>query len=359
LIEKINYLNGGSFPFNRTKNMLWIFLGILVVMILVCISAFFSSSEMAFVSVNRALVKDKAREGDKHANILDKLLQDPGSVISAIVIGNNLVNIFASIIAGAVATAVFGNIGIGIATVIMVFVVIVFSEVAPKTFGIHNMRFALRVARPLATVTRLFHPLVVLVTAISRGLIHAFGGKERRKSVITEKEIMAMMRLGEAEGTIQRDEREMVNEVFEFDETRAYEIYTQKEKIEFINENDTISDLVEKSIKTGFSRFPVYRNDLDDIVGMVHVKDSLIITNKNMPVRSIMRPILKIDSSMKVDDVLRSMKLNKTHLALLQTPDGKTKGLISMEDLVEEIFGEIADEHDNEIPFSNKADDLQ
>jgi magnesium and cobalt exporter, CNNM family len=326
--------------------MLWIVISILVIICLLLLSAFFSSAEMAFISINRAVVKEKARDGEKHAIILDRLLQKPENVISAIVIGNNLVNILASILAGTVATIFFGNIGIGIATIVMMFVVIIFSESTPKSFGIRNMRFALRVARPLAFVAKLFHPLVLLLTIISNALIRLVGGKTRSRSIITEREIMAMMRLGEAEGTIERDEREMVKGVFKFDETHASEVYTPNEKVVFLQENDTIADLIQKSIQTGFSRFPVYRNNLDDIIGMVHVKDTLTLTEKNITVKSIMRPILKIDSSMKVDDVLRVMKVKKTHLALLQTADGKTKGLVSMEDLIEEIFGEIADEHD-------------
>ncbi|PNX53786.1 MAG: hypothetical protein BV458_02600 [Thermoplasmata archaeon M9B2D] len=328
--------------------MLWIILSVIVILCLICISAFFSSSEMAFVSINRAIVREKIREGDKRAIILDKLLQKPDNVISAIVIGNNFVNIFASILAGAVATMIFGNIGIGIATIVMMFVVIIFSEITPKSFGLHNMRFALRVARALAFVTWFFHPLVVLIASISDGLIRMAGEKKHGKSLVTEKEIMAMMRLGESEGTIERDEREMVKEVFEFDETRAYEIYTPKEKVVFIHENATLANLIQTSVSTGFSRFPVYRNDFDDIIGMVHVKDTLKLDDKSLLVKSIMRPILKVDSNMKADDLLRLMKSKKTHLALLQTPEGKTKGLISMEDLIEEIFGEIVDEHDFE-----------
>ena len=326
--------------------MLWILLGIVTVIVLIVISAFFSSAEMAFVSVSRAMVRQKARAGDKHALILDRLLKSPDNVISAIVIGNNLVNIFASIVAGAIATFFFGNLGIGLATVVMVMAVIVFCEVTPKSLGIHNEKLALRVARPLAAITWLFHPLVVLVTGISNGLIRITGGKKAGKVAIDENRIMALMRLGEEEGTIEQDEREMVTEVFEFDETRAYEIYTPKEKVVFIHEDATVRQLIDQSIKTGFSRFPVYRKNKDDIVGMVHVKDSLIIEDESIPVKDIMRKILKIDSSMKVDDVFRMMKKNRTHLALLQTRKGKTKGLLSMEDLVEEIFGEIADEHD-------------
>ena len=154
------------------------------------------------------------------------------------------------------------------------------------------------------------------------------------------------MRLGEEEGTIEKDEREMVTEVFEFDETRAYEIYTPKDKVEFIQVDDSIDALIDKAINTGFSRFPVYEKNLDDVVGMVHIKDTLIIEDTSIPVRNIMRDMLKISSNMKADDVVREMKRQKTHLALLQDPQGKTLGLVSMEDLIEEVFGEIADEHD-------------
>ncbi|HIH28953.1 MAG TPA: HlyC/CorC family transporter [Thermoplasmata archaeon] len=326
--------------------MFWIIISIVVIICLILLSAFFSSAEMAFISINRAVVKEKARDGEKHAIILDRLLQKPENVVSAIVIGNNLVNILASIIAGTIATISFGNIGIGIATVVMILLVIIFGESTPKSFGIRNMRFALRVARPLAFITKVFHPVVLLLTSISNVLIRLIGGKNRSRSIITEREIMAMMRLGEAEGTIERDEREMVKGVFKFDETHVSEVYTPNDKVVFLQENDTIADLIQKSIQTGFSRFPVWRNNLDDIIGMVHVKDSFTVTEKSMPVKSIMRPILKIDSSMKVDDVLRIMKAQKTHLALLQTAEGKTRGLVSMEDVIEEIFGEIADEHD-------------
>jgi putative hemolysin len=260
--------------------MLWVSIGIIVVICLVLISAFFSSAEMAFVSINRAVVKEKAKDGGKHAIMLDRLLQNPENVISAIVIGNNLVNILATIIAGTIAIMIFSNIGIGIATVLMILLVIIFGESTPKSFGIRNTRFALRIARPLVFITKIFHLLVLLLTSISNGLIRLVGGKVRSQSIITEKEIMAMIRLGEVEGTIARDEREMVEGVFKFDETNASEVYTPIENVVFLQENDTIADLFQKSIQTGFSRFSVFRNNLDDIVGMVHVKDSLAVTEK-------------------------------------------------------------------------------
>jgi len=326
--------------------MLLIIISVLVVFLLIGVSAFFSSSEMAFVSVNKAVVVDKARNGDKKAKILERLYENYDNVISAIVIGNNLVNIFASVLAGFVAIELFGNVGVAVATAIMFFLVIIFSEATPKAFGIKNESLLLRVARMLYIITMMFYPFVKLLNLIINGLLALFGKKSAKDMPVTEDEIMAMMRLGEQEGTIERDEREMVDDVFEFDETIVDEVDQPTYKIEFIRFNETVADLIEKSIKTGYSRFPVYRKNLDDIVGMVHVKDTLIVEDESLPVSHIMRKILKINPDMKADDVVRAMKKYKTHLALLQDKKGKTLGLVSMEDLIEEIFGDISDEHD-------------
>ena len=326
--------------------MLLIIISVLVVFLLIGVSAFFSSSEMAFVSVNKAVVVDKARNGDKKAKILERLYENYDNVISAIVIGNNLVNIFASVLAGFVAIELFGNVGVAVATAIMFFLVIIFSEATPKAFGIKNESLLLRVARMLYIITMMFYPFVKLLNLIINGLLALFGKKSAKDMPVTEDEIMAMMRLGEQEGTIERDEREMVDDVFEFDETIVDEVDQPTHKIDFIRFNETVADLIEKSIKTGYSRFPVYRKNLDDIVGMVHVKDTLIVEDESLPVSHIMRKILKINPDMKADDVVRAMKKYKTHLALLQDKKGKTLGLVSMEDLIEEIFGDISDEHD-------------
>ncbi len=320
--------------------------GIVTIVILVFLSAFFSSSEMAFISINRAVIADKARKGDKKAKILKKLMKHPNNAVSAIVIGNNLVNVFASILAGAIATIVFGNAGIGIATAAMFLVVIVFCEATPKALGMKNEKWALKIARPIYVVTMIFYPLVVLLNHLSSGLLQLLGSTNKKPAGITEDEIMAMMRLGEEEGTIERDERQMVTEVFEFDETVADEVDRPRENIVFLQEYDSVERLIQKSIKTGYSRFPVYRRNHDDVVGMVHVKDALVIKDTSIPVKNIMRDILKITKSMKADDVVRAMKRQKTHLALMQDDTGKTLGLVSMEDLIEEIFGEITDEHD-------------
>ncbi len=326
--------------------MIFTIISIAIIAVMIFISAFFSGSEMALVSIDRALIVDKARKGDKRAEILENLLKKPDDVISAIVIGNNIVNIFASILAGFVATNIFGSYGIGIATAIMLVLVIIFSESTPKAFGRKNEKWALRSAKSIFIFTKLFYPAVVSVRYISNGFLHILGKPEKEGDFVTEEKIMAMMRLGEEEGTIEKDERAMVNEVFEFDETIADEVDKPKYKIEFIHQNDKIEKLIEKSVETGFSRFPVYRKNYDDVVGMVHIKDALDVKDKSTKINEIMRDVLIINPKMKADDVFRKMRGYKTHLAVLKDKNGKTIGLISMEDLVEEIFGEISDEHD-------------
>jgi putative hemolysin len=326
--------------------MIFTIVSVVIIAVMIIISAFFSGSEMAFVSIDRALIIDKARKGDKRAKILEKLLKKPDDVISAIVIGNNIVNIFASILAGFVATKIFGSLGIGIATAIMFILVILFGESTPKAFGRKNVKWALRSARYVLIFTKIFYPAVVFVRYISNGLLRILGKSEKDKDFITEEKIMAMMRLGEEEGTIEKDERTMVNDVFDFDETIVDEVDKPKHRIEFIHQDDTIEKLIEKSIVTGYSRFPVFRKNYDDVVGMVHVKDTLILKDKLTKVKKIMRDVLIVDPSMKADDVFRKMRYYKTHLAVLKDKSGKVIGLVSMEDLVEEIFGEISDEHD-------------
>ena len=322
--------------------MIWLIL--IAIIILIFLSAFFASAEMAFVSVDRVRVREEVLKGNKNAKLLEELLEKGDEVISAIVVGNNLVNITASILAGALATHIFGNAGVGVATAIMTLVIIIFGEATPKAYGRDNYKFAIKVAKYLAFIRNVFYPLASAFTAISEAIIK-FVGKEKRKEVVTEKEIKVMLDLGVEQGTIEKDEKELVEEVFDFDETKAIEVYVPKEEMVCLHENDKVKDLIKKAVETGYSRFPVYRENLDDIVGMVHVKDALM-KDENTPIKEIMRDILKITPAMKIDDVLREMQKRKVHMAILQSKDGKTLGIVTLEDLIEEIFGEIRDEHD-------------
>ena len=316
-----------------------------VIGLLILLSSFFAAAEMAFVSVDRIKVREESVKGKKNAILLEKLLESPDEVVSAIVVCNNLVNITASILAGTIAMYLLGKIGVGIATAVMTSLIIIFGEVLPKAYGINNEQFAFKVSRHLRLIRTIFYPIVKAFTVISDAFLKIMGKEKRGKLIVTEEEIKTLMDLGVQNGTIKKDEQELVEEIFEFDETEAKEVYVPVKQMVGLAENETVEELINKSIKTGHSRFPVYMGNKEEIAGMVHVKDALL-KDKNMPVKEIMREIIKIPPKMKVDDVLRKMQRMKMHMAVIQSKEGKIIGLVTMEDLIEEIFGEIQDEHD-------------
>lgn len=316
-----------------------------VIGILICLSAFFAASEMAFVSTDRIKLRDRVAKGDKNAVLLENLLEESDEVVSAVVICNNLVNITASIIAGTVAVYLLGNLGAGVAAAVMTLLIVVFGEAIPKAFGIDNQKFALQVSRSLYIIRKAFYPVIKSFTLISDAFLKVMGKEKRGKLIITEEEIKTMLDLGVEVGTIKSDERKLVREVFDFDETRVKEIVVPREKIVGLQGNNNVGKLIKKSMETGYSRFPVFGKSKDDIVGIVHVKDALLKKEKT-PVKEIMRDVLKISPGMKIDNVLREMQRKRNHIAIIQSVEGRTLGLVTMENLIEEIFGDIKDEYD-------------
>lgn len=299
---------------------------------------------MAFVSVNRAVIRKKAKKGIKNAKIIDFLMKKPNKVINSIVLGNNIVNILASVLAGAITTKYIGNIGIGIATALMTFLIVLFSEVTPKAIGMRNEGFLLKMAKPLKYVTLVFSPLAISLVHLSTALIN-LGGRKKNKVKVTEEEIKAVAELGAEEGAIEKDELELINDALDFDDTRASELYVPREEIVALKASDTVEDLIKTSLKTGFSRFPLYRKNIDNSIGMVHIKDALSI-NKSLPLKKIRRTLLEVQVGMKADNVLRKMRKDRVHLALVRSNQGNVVGLVTMEDLIEKVFGNITDEYD-------------
>lgn len=329
--------------------MIWVLLGFVVIVFLLIASAFFSSSETAIVSLNRARVRERAEKGVMGAAIAENLLKKPDKFLSAILIANNLVNILASVTAGAIAMNILGNIGIAIATFFMVLIVLMFCEITPKTFAMGNEKFAFKVAKSIQILTKILNPLVVFFTSISNSLNKTFG-KEKSGSVVTEGEIKTLLKMGVEEGTIEKDEKEMIHEVFDFGDTPVKEIMVPREKMVCMPEGATIGELLEVFDRTGFSRIPVHNGSLDDMRGMIYVKDLLKLDDKNLPIRKAMRPVLKVRDVTKADDALRKMQKEKTQLAIVQDLNGRTIGLVTAEDLIEEIVGEISDEADEKSP---------
>lgn len=326
---------------------LWLVSGTILLIILLILSAFFSGAEIALISLSRVTIKRRVEEGEEAARIVERLLESPDRLLATILVGNNVVNVCASIIAGTLAVQLFGSFGVGIAVFTMTLIILIFCEIIPKAFSIKNEKVAFKVARYICALVKVLAPIVSVLTALSSLVIRALG-KERKhqRTFITEDEIKTLLRIGEEEGTIEEDERKMIAEVFEFDETRTKEVMVPRDSMVCVKENQRLGDIVSLINQTGFSRFPVYRRDLDNIIGMVHAKDVLRYQGKNIRARKIMRPILKVSYKQNIDELLRKMQREKTHLAIVMSDDDKTIGLVSLEDLVEELVGEIVDEHD-------------
>ncbi|HUV03379.1 MAG TPA: hemolysin family protein [Desulfobacteria bacterium] len=317
-----------------------------VIVLLILLSSFCAAAEMAFVSVDKLTVQEASLKGRKSAIVLERLLKEPDEVISAIVIGNNLANITASVLAGALATSLVGNIGVGIATAVMTLLIVVFGEAIPKAYGIHNDKFAFLVSRPLYVLRGVFYPLVKAFSVVSDLFLHLLGKEQRKRAVVTEEQVKKLIALGVHDGTIQKDEQKLVEKVFDFDDTIVAEVHVPLEQVVSVPDTVRIEELLKLSADTGYSRFPVYRDENEEeIVGIAHVKDALL-RETHTPVTEIMRGIITIPPKMKANDVLREMQRNKVHMAVLQSQEGRTIGIVTLEDLIEEIFGEIRDEHD-------------
>jgi len=323
--------------------MIWII--IIVIAFLIFLSAFFSAAEMAFISSRRIRVKKAIEEGNKKAVLLDKLIKKQDDVVSTIVVCNNLVNITASIIAGYYTTKYFGDIGIGLATALMTLVVVVFAEAIPKSYGIGNYKFAFQSAKTLQIITIIFMPLSKSLSFFTNIFLRVIGIKRKHKALITEDEIKAMLSIGIEDGTIGKDEKKIIEEIFDFDDTKAKEIFVPLKDIISVHKDDTVEALNKITIETGHSRYPVYNKNKEDIVGIVHIKDALLKDN-TIRIHNIMREVLTIRPGTRLDTIFNKMKKQKFHMALIKNKEGKFLGIVTLEDLLEEIFGEIIDEHD-------------
>ncbi|MCZ7402171.1 MAG: CNNM domain-containing protein [Candidatus Methanoperedens sp.] len=331
----------------------WITIEIITIIVLVVFSAFFSLSETALLSVNKIRVRHLAETGNKHAKVLINLLENPELFLAAILIGNNMVNITASVLATDAAIRFFGNSGIAIATGIMTLFILVFGEVFPKTVASRNAEYiAFRVAGPITTVIRILKPFVWFITTIVNSLILLFGGKERIKHpFVTEELIEMMLKVGEKEGTIEKHEREIISKVFDFTDEKAHGIMTPRDRIICIDESETLDIALSIINKSGHSRIPVYRGEFDNIVGMIYAKDFLKFRTQDLfkiKVMQVLRPLLVVKAGRDISSILRELQQRKMNLAIVIDNNMRVIGLVSIEDILEELVGEIFDESDVE-----------
>ncbi len=323
-------------------------MGILVLLFI--LSAFFSGSETAYLSVSRAKVRKLAKEGDSRAIVLERLLHTPNRVIITILIGNNLVNILAASIATSIAIQVFGSTGVGIATGAVTLVVLLFGEITPKSYSATNAeRVALLVAKPIYVLMKLLTPVVAVLSRFARFVVSTFGGEVRLGPFITEEELKMLVEVGEELGAIEKEEKEMISGIFEFDKMDVKDIMVPRIDMKCIEANSSIEDAKKLILETGHSRIPVYEGSVDNIIGILYAKDLLRFLNsgeKPETLHGILRPAYFVPESKKLNELLSEFQRLKVQIAIVVDEYGGTAGMVTLEDVLEEIVGEIEDEYD-------------
>jgi CBS domain containing-hemolysin-like protein len=335
-------------------------LGVLAIVLLIGLSAFFSSSEIAMFSLAEHRVESLSNEGGRSAPVLGELRDDPHRLLVTILVGNNLVNIAMSSIATGLLAFYLGNQGqaVAIATVGITALVLLFGESAPKSYAVENTEsWALRIARPLKVAEYVLLPLVVVFDYLTRMVNKVTGGRSAiETSYVTRDEIREMIRTGEREGVIEEDEREMLQRIFRFNNTIAKEVMTPRLDMEAISTEDSVAEAIEACIRSGHARLPVYEGSLDNIIGVVHIRDLVRDLNyaeaEDVDLDDLIQPTLHVPESKNVDELLAEMRDNRMHMVIVIDEFGTTEGMVTMEDLTEEIVGEILEgEEDEPIEF--------
>lgn len=324
---------------------------VILLIFLLLSSGFFSSAETALMSLSKIRIKHMVEEGVKGADKVAKLIENPNKLLSSILIGNNVANIGASALATSVAMEFFGSEGVAIATGIMTILVLIFGEITPKSLAAQNSeQVALKVARPITVIVTILKPLVTVFTYISAPFIKLFGGQpSKNQPFITQEELRTMVDVSEEEGVLEEEEKEMIFNVFEFGDLQVKDVMVQRVDIEAIEVQSSYEEVLALIKSEQFSRIPVYRETIDDIVGILNVKDLLILDdNKNFSVEKVMREPYYTYEFKKIMELFRDMQKNRAYMSVVLDEYGGTVGIATMEDLVEEIVGEIEDEYDEE-----------
>jgi len=337
--------------------------------VLIVLSAFFSSSETAITSISRIKVEELKEKKKVGAKALAFLKENPSTMLATILVGNNLVNISASALATSLsisALSAYGFSGVGVALGvsigIMTFIILVFGEIIPKTVAIRNAeRIALSASPLIRFLSAMLYPIVKILIFISTPFVILFGGKmPKRGPFLTFEQIKMLLSIGEKEGIIEEEEREMISSIFEFGKTSVRAVMTPKPDMQCIDASAKLDSIINLIIDGGHSRIPVYDGSLDNIIGVIYAKDLLkVYASGNGPanIKELLRPALFIPEGKRVDDLLHEMQAARTHIAMVVDEYGGTAGLVTLEDLVEEIVGEIYDEFEKKVKSVEKIDD--
>lgn len=324
----------------------------LFIFLLLLFSGFFSGSETALFSLSLFQRENIRKHFKKKAEVIDRLLSQPRRLIVTILIGNDMVNITASVAATFFFIEIFNEHGKWIAVLVMTPLTLIFAEIIPKTVSItYNKRIAAFVARPIEMFSVIIAPLRWLFDGTANIFMKFTNLEKKKESAIIKDDFLDMVDLSHKDGELQEVEKDIIHNVFEFKDAYVFEVMTPLKDVFCLSENTNLEDTVKYVKKNPFSRVPVYKNKIDNIAGILYIKDLLKIDNfkeNGILLSKIIRRAFFIQETTKVDELFNILKLKRKHIAICLDELGNVTGLVTMEDLLEELFGEIYDEYDLE-----------
>ncbi|MGL5964025.1 MAG: hemolysin family protein [Fusobacteriaceae bacterium] len=327
----------------------------ILLVVLIILSGIFSASETALTSFRSTFLEEIEWKYPKETILLKSWLKYPNEILTGMLLGNNIVNILASSIATALTLNIMGNnsTSILVSTIVMTVVILIFGEITPKIIAKNNSILISRIVIvPMHLLSVITKPIVFILMGISKIIGRLFGIEIKDEALmITEKDIISFVNVGEAEGIIEEGEKEMIHSIFEFGETSAKEVMTPRTSMYSIEATKTIEEVWDELLETGFSRIPVYEETIDDVIGILYVKDILKSVKKGETERRIkefVRIPYFVPETKSIIEILKEFQIKKVHIAMALDEYGGVVGLVTIEDLIEEIVGEIRDEFDQE-----------
>lgn len=324
---------------------------LLTLIILLILSAFFSSAETALMTVNKMRVRILAEAGSKQAATLTKVIEDPGKMLSAILIGNNIVNLTASSIATTLAISMFGNKAVGFATGILTLMILVFGEISPKTIStLYSEKISMQYAGTIYVLMLCLTPVIALTNKLAMGfLLFLKIDPNKKQDSMTEDELRTIVEVSHEEGVIESEEKKMINNVFDFGDSVAKDIMVPRIDMVFIGSEASYEELLELYRLERYTRIPVYEETTDDVIGIINVKDLLLLDkHEDFHIRDYLRQPLYTYEYKKVAELMIEMRQTVNNIVIVLDEYGATAGLITLEDMLEEIVGDIRDEYDED-----------
>ena len=325
----------------------------IALVILLIGSGFFSASETSLMSLSKIRIRHMQEEGVKGAKLVASLIEDSNKLLSTILVGNNVVNIAATSISTSLFMTLLGSNGVPVATAVMTVLVLLFGEITPKTIAANNSeKVAIFVSRPIKVIIFILKPVVWVFNLVTGVIFKILGVKDKsNQPYITEEELKTMVNVGHEEGVLEIEEREIINNVFQFGDMQAKEAMVQRLDMIAINSEDKYEEIIEIFKSEKFSRMPVYNESIDDIIGILNIKDIIFLSDEEIQqfnIKDYIREPFFTYEFKKITQLLEEMKIEKSQMAIVVDEYGGTAGLITIEDLVEVIVGDIEDEYDEE-----------